>query len=121
MLFIDNDLVTRLLSMKETIEVQEQAFRALDTGLAIHRPRIDMYAPAGRPDGYYRWGTMEGASRKIGVFAGSIGCSGASSFLAARSRGGCSAQSTGLDLEIPPRGGSPDSPPPDFTDPKYGR
>jgi ornithine cyclodeaminase/alanine dehydrogenase-like protein (mu-crystallin family) len=25
--------------------------------------------PCDRPDGYYRWGTMEGASRKIGVFA----------------------------------------------------
>ena len=25
--------------------------------------------PCDRPDGYWRWGTMEGASRKIGVFA----------------------------------------------------
>jgi ornithine cyclodeaminase/alanine dehydrogenase-like protein (mu-crystallin family) len=46
--------------MKECIEVQEQAFKAIDSGSAIHRPRIDMYAPTERPDAYYRWGTMEG-------------------------------------------------------------
>lgn len=60
MLFIHNEVVDRILSMKECVEVQEAAFRALETGAAIHRPRIDMYAPAGRDDGYYRWGTMEG-------------------------------------------------------------
>jgi alanine dehydrogenase len=46
--------------MKECIEVQERAFKALETGGAIHRPRIDMYAPCAGDDGYYRWGTMEG-------------------------------------------------------------
>ena len=46
--------------MKECIEVQEEAFKALESGGAIHRPRIDMYVPTERPDGYYRWGTMEG-------------------------------------------------------------
>lgn len=60
MLFIHNDVVAKVLTMKECIEVQEAAFRAMDTGRAIHRPRIDMYTPAGRSDGYYRWGTMEG-------------------------------------------------------------
>ena len=60
MLFIHNDVVDRILSMKECIDIQEAAFIALETGAAIHRPRIDMYAPAGREDGYYRWGTMEG-------------------------------------------------------------
>jgi ornithine cyclodeaminase/alanine dehydrogenase-like protein (mu-crystallin family) len=38
-------------------------------GDAVYRPRVDVWMPAERPDGYYRWGTMEGASRKIGVFA----------------------------------------------------
>lgn len=60
MLFIHNDIVERVLSMKECIEVQEKAFKALEIGRAIHRPRIDMYAPSERSDGYYRWGTMEG-------------------------------------------------------------
>ena len=60
MLFINNDLVHQFLSMKECIEIQEVAFKGLEDGQAIHRPRIDMYAPAERTDGYYRWGTMEG-------------------------------------------------------------
>jgi alanine dehydrogenase len=60
MLFIHNDVVDRVLSMKDCIEIQEEAFKAMETGGAIHRPRIDMYTPTERTDGYYRWGTMEG-------------------------------------------------------------
>lgn len=60
MLFIHNDVVQRVLSMADCIRIQESAFKALEGGGAIHRPRIDLYAPAERTDGYYRWGTMEG-------------------------------------------------------------
>jgi alanine dehydrogenase len=60
MLFINNDQVAELLSMEDCIRVQEEAFKAQETGGAIHRPRIDMYTPCEREDGYYRWGTMEG-------------------------------------------------------------
>ncbi len=60
MLFIHNNMVEQVLSMKDCIAVQELAFKALETGDAIHRPRIDMYMPTDRTDGYYRWGTMEG-------------------------------------------------------------
>lgn len=60
MLFIHNDMVERVLTMEDCIEVQEKAFKALESGAAIHRPRIDMYTPTERTDGYYRWGTMEG-------------------------------------------------------------
>ena len=60
MLFIHNDMVEKVLSMKDCIEIQEKAFTALETGNAIHRPRMDIYAPTDRTDGYYRWGTMEG-------------------------------------------------------------
>ncbi len=67
MLFIDNDLVSELLSMEECIDVQERAFRAVPTGRAAHRPRLDMYAPCERDDGYYRWGSMEGVYE--GIFA----------------------------------------------------
>jgi alanine dehydrogenase len=59
-LFIHNDVVERLLSMKECIDVQERAFKALEGGKAIHRPRIDLYAPTEHSESYYRWGTMEG-------------------------------------------------------------
>ncbi len=62
MLLINNDLVSQLLTMEDCIRVQEEAFKKLPTGGAIHRPRIDMYFPCERPDGYFRWGTMEGAN-----------------------------------------------------------
>lgn len=42
MLIIDNETVSRLLTMEDCIRVQEAAFRKLPTGGAIHRPRIDM-------------------------------------------------------------------------------
>jgi alanine dehydrogenase len=62
MLIIDNDTVLNLLTMEDCLRVQEEAFRKLPTGGAIHRPRIDMYFPCEREDGYFRWGTMEGAN-----------------------------------------------------------
>lgn len=61
MLIINNDDVTDLLSMQECIESQEAAFAKIPAGGAIHRPRIDMYFP-GPEDGYFRWGSMEGAN-----------------------------------------------------------
>ncbi len=62
MLIINNDEVNQLLTMSDCIRVQEQAFKKLPSGGAIHRPRIDIYYPCDRDDGYYRWGTMEGAN-----------------------------------------------------------
>ena len=62
MLIIDNALVAQLLTMEDCIRVQEEAFRKLPGGGAVHRPRIDMYFPCEREDGYFRWGTMEGAN-----------------------------------------------------------
>lgn len=62
MLIIDNETVADLLSMAECIDAQERAFRQLPDGGSVHRPRLDMYVPSERDDGYYRWGTMEGAN-----------------------------------------------------------
>ncbi len=62
MLIINNEIVAEVLTMADCIRVQEEAFRKLPTGGAMHRPRIDMYMPTDRPDGYFRWGTMEGAN-----------------------------------------------------------
>lgn len=62
MLVIDNTTVSQLLTMDDCIRVQEAAFRKLPSGGAIHRPRIDVYFPCDREDGYFRWGTMEGAN-----------------------------------------------------------
>ena len=69
MLFIDNDTVSKVLSMSDCIDAQDTAFRGLPTGASVHRPRIDVYVPTERTDAYYRWGTMEGASKDLGVFA----------------------------------------------------
>ena len=66
MLIIDNEQVSRLLTMEECIRAQEEAFAALPSGGAIHRPRVDLYFP-GPEEGYFRWGSMEGAND--GVFA----------------------------------------------------
>jgi alanine dehydrogenase len=65
MLFIHNDIVAKLLTMRECIDAQEHAFRQIPTGGAVYRPRMDMYVPCERDDGYYRWGTMEGANDGI--------------------------------------------------------
>ena len=62
MLLIDNDVVSQILTMEDCIRVQEEAFKKLPEGGAIHRPRIDMYFPCDREDGYFRWGSMEGAN-----------------------------------------------------------
>jgi alanine dehydrogenase len=65
MLFIHNDVVAKLLTMRECIEAQEHAFRQVPAGGAIQRPRLDMYVPCERDDGYYRWSTVEGTSDGI--------------------------------------------------------
>ncbi len=62
MLIINNDLVAQALTMDMCIDAQDKAFKKLPTGGAIHRPRIDMYFPCQRDDGYFRWGSMEGAN-----------------------------------------------------------
>ena len=49
------------------LNAMEEAYRELNEGRAGYRPRIDFYVP--EEPHYYRWGTMEGASRKLGVFA----------------------------------------------------
>lgn len=65
MLLIDNKVVERVLTMGECIAAQEAAFAGLLTGAAIGRPRIDTYVPCERDDGYYRWGSVDGASGGI--------------------------------------------------------
>jgi alanine dehydrogenase len=62
MLLINNNDVFQLLTMEDCIRVQEEAFRKIPTGGAIHRPRIDMYMPTDEENSYYRWGSMEGAN-----------------------------------------------------------
>lgn len=69
MLLINNREVERLLDMRNCLDALEIAYEDLLRGDAVYRPRLDVWVPCERSDGYYRWGTMEGASRKLGVFA----------------------------------------------------
>src|SRR5689334_17310351 len=69
MLLINNQEVEKLFTMKDCLDALEDGYDDLLKGDAVFRPRLDLWMPCDRPDGYYRWGTMEGASRKAGVFA----------------------------------------------------
>lgn len=67
MLFLNNQHVQEVLDMPTCLEAMEEAYRELAEQRAGYRPRIDFYVP--QEPHYFRWGTMEGASRKLGVFA----------------------------------------------------
>jgi len=62
MLLIDNEVVTAVLNMKDCIAVQERAFAGVLTGASISRPRVDTLVPCGIDDGYFRFGSIEGAT-----------------------------------------------------------
>jgi alanine dehydrogenase len=51
LLVINNEIVAEVLTMQDCISAQEEAFKQLPSGGAIHRPRIDMYMPCDREDG----------------------------------------------------------------------
>lgn len=67
MIFLTNEHVQQVLDMPTCLNAMEDAYRELNEKRAGYRPRIDFYVP--QEPHYYRWGTMEGASRKLGVFA----------------------------------------------------
>jgi alanine dehydrogenase len=67
MIFLTNEHIQQVLDMPTCIQTMEEAYRELNEMRAGYRPRIDFYVP--QEPHYYRWGTMEGASRKLGVFA----------------------------------------------------
>ena len=69
MLFLNNEDVEKLLDMDSCLKALEVGYQDLAKGNAVHRPRIDVWAPSERPDSYYRWGSMEGVCRTYGVFA----------------------------------------------------
>jgi alanine dehydrogenase len=67
MIFLTNEHVQQVLDMKTCLEAMERAYGELNEERAGYRPRIDFYVP--QEPHYYRWGTMEGASRSLGIFA----------------------------------------------------
>jgi alanine dehydrogenase len=68
-LLISNQDVGQVLNIKICIDAIEEGIKEYYRGDATCRPRIDVWAPSATPDGYYQWGSMEGTSRRYGVFA----------------------------------------------------
>jgi len=67
-LIINNDDVTRLLTIEATMDALEQSYRNIAIGTAICRPRIDIRIPTSDPAKDYQFGSMEGGSTE-GYFA----------------------------------------------------
>src|SRR6267154_2677291 len=67
-LIINNDDVTKLLTMADTIAALETAYLQMAAKEAVCRPRIDIRIPTSDPAKNYQFGTMEGGSTS-GYFA----------------------------------------------------
>jgi alanine dehydrogenase len=61
-LLINNDEVSKLLTMEMTMAALEEAYRDLAAGEATCRPRIDIRIPTSDPTKNYQFGSMEGGS-----------------------------------------------------------
>ena len=68
MLLINNEVVAKVLTMGDTIDVLEDAYTQHVKKESVCRPRIDIHIPTEDPKKVYRWGTMEGGSTH-GYFA----------------------------------------------------
>jgi len=67
-LFINNDIVSQVLTMEDTIAALEQSYRDIVSGEAVCRPRIDIRIPTSDPSRKYQFGSMEGGAT-TGYFA----------------------------------------------------
>lgn len=62
MLLINNEVVKKVLTMGDTIDVLEDAYTQHIKKESVCRPRIDIHIPTKDPKKVYRWGSMEGGS-----------------------------------------------------------
>lgn len=69
MRLLTNADISSVLTMGEGIAALRTGYDDLARGDAAYVPRIDLYAPTGRDDDYYQWGSMAGACRSYGVVA----------------------------------------------------
>ena len=69
MRLLTNADVARVLDMRGGIAALRTGYADLARGDAAFVPRIDLYAPTGREEDYYQWGSMAGACRSYGVVA----------------------------------------------------
>lgn len=69
MLLLRNADVEQVLDVPGAIGAMRAAYADLDRGDAAYIPRIDLFAPTGRADDYYCWGSMSGYCRTYGLVA----------------------------------------------------
>ncbi|MFM1815524.1 MAG: hypothetical protein RLZ98_2219 [Pseudomonadota bacterium] len=67
-LFINNQVVSEVLTMEDTIAALEESYRNLAIGEAVCRPRIDIRIPTSDDSKNYQFGSMEGGAT-TGYFA----------------------------------------------------
>jgi alanine dehydrogenase len=69
MIILNNDEVSALLSMKNCLRHLEAAYKELAEGIAVNRPRSDLYLPSTTNGGVYCFKTMEGGLTRERVVA----------------------------------------------------
>ena len=67
-LIINNNVVSQVLTMPDTIFALEESYRNVTIGEAVCRPRIDIRIPTSDPSKRYQFGSMEGGGAN-GYFA----------------------------------------------------
>jgi ornithine cyclodeaminase/alanine dehydrogenase-like protein (mu-crystallin family) len=68
-LILSNDDVQKLLTMRDCIEVLEEAYVELAEGRGVSRTRSDCFTPTARADALYSLKSMDGVVPKLGVGA----------------------------------------------------
>ena len=68
-LILSNDDVEKLLTMRECIDVLEEAYVDLAEGRGITRTRSDCITPTSRPDAVYGLKSMDGVAPRLGIGA----------------------------------------------------
>jgi alanine dehydrogenase len=65
MLFLNNADVLQVLTMADCVRVHVEGEVELALGELAARPRFDTIVPTPSPEHYYRWGTVEAASKSL--------------------------------------------------------
>jgi ornithine cyclodeaminase/alanine dehydrogenase-like protein (mu-crystallin family) len=68
-LILSNNDVDQLLTMRECVDVLEEAYVELAAGRGVSRTRSDCLTPTGRPDAHYSLKSMDGVIPKLGISA----------------------------------------------------
>src|SRR6266576_3783084 len=68
-LILSNDDVEKLLTMRDCIDVLEDAYVELAEGRGVNRTRSDCITPTSRPDAVYGLKSMDGVIPKLGIGA----------------------------------------------------